>query len=184
MAPAAAHAAPYPVQPPASTVSNGTVPDGGRVTFSGSGFLPFERISINISYGGSDRTAASQHEAGGFVLAAVELPRRARLTVTADRNGSFSVQVPLTQVGNATLVAVGLTSGVQVAQNVEVLAPSEGDRGEDGDDNTSADNGAALPTTGPSGTPMLLAVTGGTSAVLLGALLLWFARSRRRDADA
>jgi LPXTG-motif cell wall-anchored protein len=175
MAPAAAHARPYPVEPPASEVSDGTVSDGGTVTFSGGGFLPYEKISINISYSGSNSSAASrQSPAGGFVLAAVQLPRRATLTVTADGNGYFSIEVPLTQVGSATLVATGLTSGVTVTANVEVLPPAENVDDEDGDD-------GALPTTGPSGGLLLIAVAGGAGAVLLGAASLWFARTRRRS---
>jgi LPXTG-motif cell wall-anchored protein len=161
MAPAAANAVPYPAEPPASSVSDGTVSDGDTVIFSGEGFLPGERISIELSDGSS-------------------------FTIKADANGEFSVPVDLTHVGTARLMATGLTSGVTVTENVQVLDSMDSDVSggggdNDGDGGTSAGNNGALPTTGPSGTPLLIAVGGGAGAVVLGAAFLWFARSRRRD---
>ena len=185
MAPAAAYAAPdpYPAGEPDSSVSDGTVSDGEAVTFWGKGFLPFERITIRIIYGSADDTAAFRQEtAGGFILAAVQLPRRAGLTVTADADGEFSVRLRLTRAGGVTLVATGQTSGVTVTENVQVVtSPDTGVNGAqgnngDGDD----DNGTALPITGPSGTPLLIALGGGAGAVLLGTALLLFSLRRRR----
>jgi hypothetical protein len=175
IAPAAAHAETYPVEPPASTISDGTVSDGGMVTFSGKGFLPYERISITIGYGGSDSAAAMRDQpAGGFVLAALNLPELAKMTVTADGQGAFSVQVPLSQAGTATLLATGLTSGVVVTAKVKVLA--SGDK----NTNNNASSGGGLPTTGPGGAPLLVAVGGGAGAVLIGGALILLARIRRR----
>ena len=182
----AASAAPYPVDPPPASVSDGTVPDGGSVTFSGTGFLPFEKISININYGPSNSSAGfAQKSVGGFVLAAAALPRRAVLTATADAKGTFSITVHLSQVGTATLVATGLTSGRTVTANVKVLGPPEDDTSGtppgDGTDTSPGDD-TALPTTGPSGARLLVAVSGGVGLVFLGAAILWYARSRRDHA--
>ena len=182
MAPAAAYAAPepYPAGEPDSSVSDGTVSDGEAVTFWGKGFLPFERISITIIYESSDDTAAFQQKpAGGFVLAAVQLPRRAGLTVTANADGEFSVRLRLTRVGGVTLVATGQTSGVRVTENVQVVTSPgtivNGAGGNNGDD----DNGI-LPITGSSGAPLLIALCGGAGAVLFGTALLLFSLRRRR----
>ena len=41
MAPAAAHAAPYPAEPPASSVSRGAVSDGGTVTYTLPSLMPW-----------------------------------------------------------------------------------------------------------------------------------------------
>ena len=164
IAPAAAHAEPYPAEPPAAEISDGTVSDGGAVTFTGQGFLPGETVSISISYEGS---AAAQ----------------AAMSVTADEDGTFSVQLTLSQVGTATLTAVGLMSGVTVTQNVEVLAEEDGDSGDNGGkggDDTSAGGGSTLPTTGPSGRGLAFGVYGGVGAILIGAGILWFTRARRR----
>ena len=184
MAPAAAYAAPdpYPAGEPGSSVSDGTVSDGEAVTFWGKGFLPFERITIRIIYGSSDDTAAFRQEpAGGFVLAAVQLPRRAGLTVTADADGEFSVRLRLTRAGEVTLVATGQTSGVTVTENVQVvISPNTGVNGAQGNNGDGDDNGTALPTTGPSGAPFLIALGGGAGAVLLGTALLLFTLRRRR----
>jgi hypothetical protein len=185
IAPATAFAEPpYPDEPPAASVSDGTVSDGGTVTFSGEGFIPGETIAIEISYDGSDSTAGfSRAGAGGFVLAAAAiLPRKAGLEVTASDAGSFSVEIPLTQVGTATLVATGLTSGVTVTSVVEVVAADDSDSGDSGDDgnDSSANAGNALPTTGTSGRMMAFSVYGGLGAVLLGAALIWFTSARRR----
>ena len=182
-APATAYAEPYPASPPNGEVSDGTVQPGGSVTFTGEGFLPFEEISIEVSYGGSDNNAAFSgrgQRSGGFVLAAATLPQRlATITTTADENGRFSIQVPLAQAGNATLTATGLTSGVTVTSVVEVIGDG-GNGGTGGGDNGSNDDNA-LPTTGPSGTPTLIMVSSGAGAVLLGVALVWLVRARRRS---
>lgn len=194
-APAAAQAEPYPVLPPDSGVSDGTVEPGGTVTFSGEGFLPFEKISIEVGYEGSDNNAASFGEAprrsDGLVLAAATLPQRVTITTTADAEGRFSIEVPLTEVGDATLVATGLTSGVTVTTVVEVVEEGGGGGGDtDGDEGTgddesgdegSGDEETSLPTTGPSGGPLLLAVSSGLGAVFLGTALVWLVRTRRRS---
>lgn len=179
LAPGVAHADPYPVEPPASTVSDGTVSDGGTVTFSGKGFLPFEEISIEINYSGDNSSAAwSGSKRGGIFLAALPVARQT-LHVTADAKGEFSIQVKLAQVGTATLLATGLTSGVTVTTNVKVMDSKDTDTGGSGggDDNDNA--GSGLPRTGPSGAPLLVA--GG--AVLLGVVLLLLTRVRRRRTD-
>jgi hypothetical protein len=183
-APGTAYAEPYPAGPPNSEVSHGTVEPGGSVTFTGEGFLPHEPISIAISYEGSNNTAAfsgQRQRSGGFVLAAAMLPQRlATITTTADANGRFSVEVPLAQAGSATLTATGLTSGVTVSSVVEVSGDGGNGGGGGGGDNGPND-GNALPTTGPSGTPMLITVSSGVGAVLLGAALVWLVRARRRS---
>jgi hypothetical protein len=171
IAPAAAHAEPYPAEPPASSISDGTVSDGGAVTFTGAGFLPYEDISITISYGGAD-SAAAFHTAS-------------TINVTASEEGTFSVQLTLSEVGTATLVATGLESGTTVTQAVTVLAEDDGDSGDDSDDSedsddTSAGGGSTLPTTGPSGRGLAFGLYAGLGAILIGAGLLWFTRARRR----
>jgi hypothetical protein len=182
MAPAAAHAEPYPAETPPASVSDGTVEPGGTVTFSGSGFKPFEKISIEVGYSGSDSRAAYRTgTTGGFVLAAA---RRATITTTADGNGNFSIEVPLTEVGTATLTAVGLTSGKTVTSVVEVAPPSDdnGDNDKNGD-NDGNDSEVSLPTTGPAHRPLVISVAGGMGAILIGAALVWISRGRRRDTE-
>lgn len=94
--PTAAHAVPYPAPAPPATVSTGTVAPGGAVTFSGTGFMPGERVRISVDGAGIR-------------------------TVTASGSGSFSTSVRLSEPGNAVLVATGLTSGVTVTAAVRVL---------------------------------------------------------------
>jgi LPXTG-motif cell wall-anchored protein len=201
--PAAAFATPYPAVPPPSSVSHGTVGKGGTVTFSGRGFLPFEKISITVSFAGSDSSATfRQNPAGGFVPAVARLARRSTLVVIADRDGAFSVEVPLGRIGSATLVATGLTSGRRVTAHVEVLAPANphpggpapggggepgkpipgggGEPGGPGGGGEPAHGHSPLPKTGQSGTLLLTIVSSGAAAVLLGGVLVGFAR-RRRD---
>ncbi len=170
--------APYPAEPPAASVSDGTVPPGGMVTFSGGGFLPYEHVSITVAWGGSDN-AALYRPRGGFVLAA----RRTTLSATADGKGYFSISVRLSGSGTATLKAVGLTSGVTVTSTVEVApTPSASNSGADHDTTGGGGGGdgddVALPKTGPS---VLLPAAGGAGAILIGIVLLRVARTRRRD---
>jgi hypothetical protein len=194
-APGPAVADPYPAEPPASSVSDGTVPPGGFVTFSGRGFLPYEKVSINIDFGGADSGAAFAGVAR-FRLAALT-----RLTTTATAEGTFSIQVKLVQVGTATLVATGLTSGVTITQEIKVLPSTDenggggtgggpggggpggggtGGGGAGGGRLPDAHPGAALPATGQPGPPLLPTVAGGLCALLAGSALLWFTRGRRR----
>jgi hypothetical protein len=182
IAPAVAHAEPYPDQPPDSSVSEGTVSDGGAVTFSGGGFLPGETISVEVHYGSSDSTAAlSDRATGGFVLAAVALPRAARFEVTASSDGTFSTPVTLTQTGTATIVATGLTSGVTVTSTVHVTVAEDNNN----NNNNSAGGGNTLPTTGGSGRTMAMEIAGGVGAIALGAVLLWLTSAwRRRSSDS
>ena len=187
VAPSAAVADPYPAQPPPSSVSHGTVPNGGTVTFSGRGFLPFEHISIVVSFAVSNSSAAFRpNSAAVFVPAVARLARRSTLVVIADRTGAFSVEVPLTQIGSATLVATGLTSGRTVTAHVEVLGPptphhggNPGGGGGGGGGKHPTDDRPALPTTGQSGRLLLAIVASGAAAVFLGGVLLGFARRRR-----
>ena len=182
--PGIAHAEPYPAGPPASSVSDGVVSDGGTVVFSGKGFDPYEDIRISVSYGSSDSAAADRTGAGGFYPAAMELARRVTLSTTATAAGTFSISVPLSRVGTATLRATGLSSGVTVAESVKVLAEDSSEEPDDSDDSNDAgdaDDTAALPRTGPGGTPMLIALVAGTGAVLLGTALLLLVRGRRRS---
>jgi hypothetical protein len=173
----AAYAAePYPAEPPGSAVSDGEVSDGDSVVFSGKGFLPFERISINVSYGGSDSTAALKETSGGFVLAALPAQQRRAITVTATAEGTFSIRLKLSELGDVVLVATGLTSGVTVQENV-VVVDSSGSN-DDGDDNSA--DGGTLPTTGSDGSVLTYTLYGGFGAILLGAGAIWLARSRRR----
>lgn len=192
--PAAAHAEPYPAEPPASSVSDGEVADGGFVVFSGKGFLPFEQISIAINYGGSDSTAALTDSPGGFVLAALPMQRRA-ISVTATAEGTFSLRLKLTEVGDVSLVATGLTSGVTVQQNLTVVtAVDSGDNGNNGNTGNNGDNGnngddhnagggGILPTTGSDGSVLTYTLYGGLGAILVGAGAIWLARARRRPTE-
>jgi hypothetical protein len=176
---AAAQAEPYPAEPPASSVSDGEVSDGSFVIFSGKGFLPSEQISIEISYNGDDSTASLTDSPGGFVLAA--LPERRAITVRATAEGTFSVRLRLTEVGSVTLIATGLQSGVTVTENVTVVAAADGD-GDDGDNNADGGNGN-LPTTGSDGSVLAYTLYGGFGAILIGAGVIWLARSRRRTTE-
>ncbi|MEV4640436.1 hypothetical protein AB0J80_24135 [Actinoplanes sp. NPDC049548] len=188
ISPAAAHAEPYPAEPPASSVSEGTVSAGDPITFSGRGFLPGETIAIEVNYGPADSTAAyGTRGSGGFVLAS--LPRMKDFQVTASEDGTFSTQVQLTRSGTVTLQATGLTSGVTVSEVIQVVAVDDGDNNsggggedQDSDDTTSANGGGgnALPTTGMSGRVLAFALYGGGALLLVGLALVWFARNRRR----
>jgi hypothetical protein len=153
-APTTAHAA-YPDQPPASSVSSGTVSAGGTITFSGSGFRPGETITIKVRYnsGATDR-----------------------FSTNASSAGTFSINLKLTETGTATLLATGLISGVTATSTVHVT-PSNGNGGGD----VSA--GDVLPKTGGSGRVMASEIIGGTSAILLGLTALWLTKTRRRNTN-
>jgi hypothetical protein len=171
LAPTAAHAeGGYPIEPPASSVSSGTVSADEPVVFSGKGFLPGEPITIDVSFGA---TSAALHGAGlthkhGIVAAAFK-------TVTASSTGTFSTPLELNQSGQATLTATGTISGVVVNEQVTVVVaePASGGGGSGGG------SGGTLPVTGEPASHWMGPLGLGSGAVLLGVLLLFGAMRLR-----
>ncbi|HYN95253.1 MAG TPA: hypothetical protein VES42_15505 [Pilimelia sp.] len=154
-----AAAQPYPAEPPAGSVSAGTVAPGGDVTFSGEGFIPGESIDIIVSY------ADGSTEFLG--------------TVTANSAGRFSVTVTLSKAGAAVLAAIGETSGVTVTAAVTVLgAADEDDAAAGGSDDTAGDGW--LPITGNNRMMLATQLGVGVAALILGAALLRVSTRRRR----
>jgi len=162
--PLAANAEPgYPIEPPASSVSSGTVPTGEPVVFSGKGFLANEPISIDISFG-----------AVGAALHTTGLAHAASRTVTASASGTFSIPITLDQSGKVTLTATGTISGVVVNQEVTVVVAEPAGSG--------GGSGETLPTTGQPAGHWLAPIGLGSGAILLGGLLVFAAkRSRGRE---
>jgi len=157
VAPAPAHAVPYPAGTPNLTASPGTVTVGGTVTVTGSGFAPGDPVTISVTY---TPTALGPRGAGAMVPVAYEIPLQlAQVVVTPDANGDFTATETLTQVGTATITATS-ASGLTASTSVLVLA-------------------AALPTTGSSTNYLLVALVG-SAVVAAGVLFLVLARSRRR----
>lgn len=163
----------YPAPVPPSTVSQGTVVAGNTVTFTGSGFLPGEQISIT----------ASSHSVAGVGIAAGAVSRSVAfrvptaplsLTTQADAAGKFSVEVTLSEPGVYTLTARGLTSGVTTTNTVtveaaKVVTPQSSEVG-------------GLPPTGLDTTTMLWGLVG-VGAVAAGATSMVLVR-RRSEAAA
>jgi LPXTG-motif cell wall-anchored protein len=139
--PGISSAAPYPAPSGAGTVSSGTATVGGKVVFSGTGFIPGEQILI----GGS--TA----DAGGMLGETV-----------ADTNGDFRFTVTLPAVGMLTLQAYGVDSDHLVTAVVRVLAA--------GGNTGAGANGSTLPVTG-TGPIAPIALGGAAMLVLGAALV-------------
>jgi hypothetical protein len=153
-APVAAHATPaptptagYPIEPPASSVSDATVAEGDPVVFSGRGFLAGEPISIDISY---DTSGAALHSTDHvtFVGAAYR-------TVHATSSGTFATSIRLTRTGLATLTATGTISHVVVTQQVRSVVGEAG----------------TLAVTGQSGRHWWTEIAVGLGAIFVGSVL-------------
>lgn len=157
----AAAAAPYPAEEAQIKVSNATVPVGSEVTVQGSGYLPFERVSITVMSGG---------QAG----------RTTELAV-ADANGGFVTQLTLDRPGVATIVATGPDSRQTTSTTVIVLpkgaTPSPGGGGGRG---PGGEAEAGLPVTGSDGGLLVRQVALGSLTLLAGVLLVGLAMRRRR----
>src|SRR5664280_2482897 len=118
----ASAAALYPPVPPVSvTVNvtgdvNGTINIivGNTITFSGDGFDALEGIGVDVFYSGPSGLRAS-----------AALARSAASTHAedaADANGHFDHDIVLDQVGTATMLASGHSSGKTSSLTVHVLA--------------------------------------------------------------
>jgi len=160
-----AMAANYPAPGGGGTVSDGTVAPGEVFTFSGTGFLAGETITITITL-----TSTPQALGGGFSGgAAMSVPSKINVlaapqtvTTTAAADGSFSAPIRLGKPGTYTLTAVGNTSGHTVTQSVTVVAGA--DRGVV----NAAGNGSGLANTGGGNG---LANTGADSSLVLWSLV-------------
>jgi hypothetical protein len=167
VAPVAAHAeSGYPIDPPASAVSRGTIPAGESVVFSGKGFLPGESIAIDVSFAA---TGAAFHTSE--LTPAARFVNAAFTTVTASSTGRFSTPLTLSHSGRATLTATGATSGVVVNEQVTVVVAEQ---------SGSGGAGPALPTTGEPASHWLNEIGLGLGAIFVGGMLLFALRSRGR----
>jgi LPXTG-motif cell wall-anchored protein len=119
----------YPAPTTSGTVSDGTVAPGETFTFSGSGFLAGEAISITVTL-----TRAPQASGGAFaggasmaVPAKINLPLAPQtFATTADANGNFAFPVSISEAGTYTLTATGLTSGNTVTASITVAGATVG----------------------------------------------------------
>ncbi|WP_240037276.1 GH92 family glycosyl hydrolase [Orlajensenia leifsoniae] len=138
---------------------------GDKVTVTGEGFAPGEKITVEVH---SDPVVVG--------------------TAEATARGAFSVtfEVPEVPVGDHEVVVTGDTSDVPVSFAFEVLAPQvpgDGSTGTDGPKNPSVVAESSLSSTGVNGT--LLATAGWVAGllVLLGAVLV-FVRRRRSSGSS
>ena len=118
----AAAARPYAPSPPVSVTINvgGDVNGniivivGSTIIFSGDGFDPFEGIGNDVFYSGPSGLRSTG------ALARLSAPTH--LVTAGYANGHFDKEITLDQVGTATLVATGHTSGKSASLTVHVLA--------------------------------------------------------------
>lgn len=192
--PTPASAEPYGAVPPAITVSAPTVDEGGLVTFTGNGFIPFELVEIDVTYtsdvnasgrlgglsgrpdgpGGSGR--AEGIGGGQFMTAALPVPRAIVKTLNAEADGTWVTTIRLTEPGLAVVTAQGTLSDVTAVATVTI----QDDTGNNGGSNTTG----ALARTGLDGRRLGWQVGGGVAAIVVGAGLVWFAVRRRRRSTA
>lgn len=128
----------------AGELSSAEVVDGQSVTFSGGGFAPGALLRLSVD---------------GVQTG----------TTTADSEGGFRVDVPLTGLGERVLAASGLeTSGRVRVVSATVSVVAAGAQAQ----------GGALPT---SGSDVLPALLGGLGLVVGGAAVVFVARQRPRS---
>jgi hypothetical protein len=177
LAPAVAHAQPYPAQVPRLMVDQAAVFRGQSVNVSASNFAPFEYVVVVVAYSPSASTSGS---AAPGETAKPDTRQRNDIKVRTSSLGTFSLNLRMTGRGVATIVAFGQTSGISAAVQVRIL---EGSGGSDNAAGTAGASGAggpvgALPGNGPSG---------GTAALLVGSALTalagWAWRTRRPFGD-
>ncbi|MFC7850191.1 LPXTG cell wall anchor domain-containing protein [Arthrobacter sp. NPDC057388] len=165
---APAMAGTYPAPGGTGTVSDGTVTPGEVFTFSGTGFLAGEPVTITVTL-----TVAPQALGGGFAGgAAMSVPSKITVltapqtfSTTADANGAFAFPLSLSEPGTYTLTAVGATSGKTVSQSVTVAAAAGTGTGL----SNTGGNGTGLANTGDNGSG--LANTGADSSLVLWSLV-------------
>jgi LPXTG-motif cell wall-anchored protein len=168
---------PYPAPTTSGTVSDGTVAPGETFTFSGSGFLAGEAISVTVTL-----TRAPQASGGAFsggasmaVPAKINLPLAPQtFATTADANGNFAFPVSISEAGTYALTATGLTSGNTVTSSVTVAGATVVNGGV-----STSGSAAELADTG-SDASLLLWGAAGIGALGLGAAGVIISRRRNK----
>jgi hypothetical protein len=144
------------------------------VQFSGTGFKANSPVSISVTYGNSNSTAAYHvAEKGQVVLAGLPVPRAVVNTVTTDAAGSFATPVTLTQAGTATITGSGVdpTGAAKSVSTTVVVAAAAAPAG---------NGGSQLAVTGQDGRLLGTQVAVGVGAVLLGGAMVWLTIVWRR----
>jgi LPXTG-motif cell wall-anchored protein len=167
----------YPAPTTSGTVSDGTVAPGETFTFSGSGFLAGEAISVTVTL-----TRAPQASGGAFsggasmaVPAKINLPLAPQtFATTADANGNFAFPVSISEAGTYALTATGLTSGNTVTSSVTVAGATVVNGGV-----STSGSAAELADTG-SDASLLLWGAAGIGALGLGAAGVIISRRRNK----
>jgi LPXTG-motif cell wall-anchored protein len=141
----------YPAPPVSGTVSAATVAPGETFTFSGSGFVPGEAVTVTVTLARAPQAASGSFSGGASmaVPAKINLPLAPQsFATTADANGNFAFPVSISEAGTYTLTATG-ASGHTVTSSVTVAG-------------TTVGNGVAT-----SGSAAELADTGTDASLLL-----------------
>ncbi|MCA4133072.1 LPXTG cell wall anchor domain-containing protein [Arthrobacter sp. M4] len=185
---APAIAATYPAPTTPGTVSDGTVAPGEVFTFSGTGFLAGETITITVTL--TSAPTAIGGFSGGASLAApskITIPAATQtFTTTANSSGAFSFPVSVSQPGTYALAATGATSGKTVTASVTVAATGSGLANTGGGTGTGLANtgtGTALANTGADSSLILWSLVG-AGALAAGAASVITVRRRAKATDA
>lgn len=141
----------YP-SPAPGIVSTENVAPGTGVTFSGSGILPAEPVTVAVDLANNTTAILSTGVNSPIIPARIVDTR----TVTADPSGAFTTHFTLMEEGTYTLTATGMTSGQTVSASVVVNGVFAADA-------SSRDTAAGESEARESS----LAVTGADSAMLL-----------------
>lgn len=196
MAPAAAHAEDETYPPPAVDAPP-TAVAGAEVPFSGTGFMPFSEVAIDVTYSGSNSQAGLRGErTGQVVVVGFRVPRVFIKNVTTDADGAFATTIPVSQSGTVTITGSGVDpTGAPhtLSQTVVVSAPSGSGGGTGTDDNTNnsasggtdtTDDDPILAITGMSGRSLAMNVATGVAAILVGGAAIWLTAVWRRRSAA
>jgi LPXTG-motif cell wall-anchored protein len=169
---------PYPAPSTPGTVSDGTVAPGETFTFSGSGFLAGEAITVTVTLTSVPQAIGGSFSGGASmaVPAKINLPLAPQtFATTADANGNFAFPVSISEAGTYTLTATGLTSGNTVTSSVTVASATGTGVATSGSASELADTGA--------NSSMLLWSLVGAGALAAGATSVVVVR-RRAKAEA
>jgi LPXTG-motif cell wall-anchored protein len=168
----------YPAPTTSGTVSDGTVAPGETFTFSGSGFLAGETVTVTVTLTRAPQAAGSAFSGGASmaVPAKINLPLAPQtFATTADANGNFAFPVSISEAGTYSISGVGNTSGRTVTASVTVTGAAVGASG----GVSTAGSAAELANTGTDAS-LLLWGAAGIGALGLGAASVIISRRRSK----
>ncbi|MFE4080515.1 LPXTG cell wall anchor domain-containing protein [Paenarthrobacter sp. YIM B13468] len=178
----------YPAPNSSVAVSDASVAPGETFIFSGTGFTPFEGITITVTPIGTPAASGGSVSAGSLSVSGRIPLAPSTLGAVADANGAFAAPVAIDTPGTYALTARGNSSGhtvgpVTVVVGGTALSNTGGNAGTGTGTSLANTGGVPLANTGADSSLILWSIVG-AGALAAGTASVVVARRRAKNSGA